>query len=96
MKIKDAKLIDVNKDLMIPVGNTDNDEEASAVNVAGISQHIVDSLPTIPTKTSQLTNDSGFSTFSGSYSDLSNKPSSETFVFTLKDGTKVNKTLLLG
>lgn len=28
----------------------------------------------IPTKTSQLTNDSGFSTFSGSYNDLTNKP----------------------
>ena len=30
--------------------------------------------PTIPTKTSQLTNDSGYTTFSGSYNDLSNKP----------------------
>lgn len=30
--------------------------------------------PTIPTKTSQLTNDSKFSTFSGSYNDLSDKP----------------------
>lgn len=30
--------------------------------------------PTIPSKTSQLTNDSNFSTFSGSYNDLSNKP----------------------
>lgn len=30
--------------------------------------------PTIPTKTSQLTNDSGFSTFSGDYNDLRNKP----------------------
>ena len=28
----------------------------------------------IPTKTSELTNDSGFSTFSGSYNDLTNKP----------------------
>ena len=28
----------------------------------------------IPTKTSQLENDSGFSTFSGSYNDLTNKP----------------------
>ena len=30
--------------------------------------------PTIPTKTSQLQNDSGFTTFSGNYNDLSNKP----------------------
>jgi hypothetical protein len=30
--------------------------------------------PTIPTKTSQLTNDSEFSTFSGSYNDLIDKP----------------------
>ena len=30
--------------------------------------------PTIPTKTSQLDNDSQFSTFSGSYNDLSDKP----------------------
>ena len=32
------------------------------------------SKPTIPTKTSELVNDSGFSTFSGNYNDLSNKP----------------------
>lgn len=30
--------------------------------------------PTIPTKTSELTNDSGFTTFSGDYNDLTNKP----------------------
>lgn len=30
--------------------------------------------PTIPTKTSDLTNDSGFTTFSGDYNDLTNKP----------------------
>ena len=30
--------------------------------------------PTIPTKTSDLTNDSGFTTFSGDYDDLTNKP----------------------
>ena len=30
--------------------------------------------PTIPTKTSELTNDSGYTTFSGSYNDLTNKP----------------------
>jgi hypothetical protein len=30
--------------------------------------------PTIPTLTSQLTNDAGFSTFSGSWTDLTNKP----------------------
>jgi hypothetical protein len=30
--------------------------------------------PTIPTQTSQLTNDAGFSTFSGSWTDLTNKP----------------------
>ena len=30
--------------------------------------------PTIPSKTSQLTNDSGFTTFDGNYNSLSNKP----------------------
>ena len=30
--------------------------------------------PTIPTKTSDLTNDSGFTSFSGDYDDLTNKP----------------------
>lgn len=34
----------------------------------------LNSKPTIPTKTSELTNDSGFTTFSGSYNDLSDKP----------------------
>lgn len=43
--------------------------------------------PTIPTKTSDLTNDSGFTTFSGDYDDLTNKPSIPTKVSDLTNDT---------
>ena len=38
----------------------------------GVSQIL--NKPTIPTKTSELTNDSGFTTFDGDYNSLTNKP----------------------
>jgi hypothetical protein len=55
----------------------------------------------IPTKTSDLTNDSGFTTFSGNYNDLTNKPTIpqgtfETWTFTLEDNTTVTKSVFIG
>ena len=50
-----------------------SDEIANKSDFSG-SYNDLTNKPTIPTKTSQLDNDSQFSTFSGSYNDLSDKP----------------------
>ena len=52
----------------IPAAQVNSDWNAAS----GVAQIL--NKPNIPTKTSELTNDSGFSTFSGSYNDLANKP----------------------
>lgn len=52
---------------------TPNDGVAQNISVKGLGS-LAYSSATIPTKTSELTNDSNFSTFSGNYNDLTNKP----------------------
>ena len=49
----------------------------------------------IPTKTSQLTNDSGFLTTHQDISGKADKSSAETWTFKLKDGTTVTKKVVL-
>ena len=71
---------------------TDKPEVPGQVNAdwnatSGVAQIL--NKPTIPTKTSELTNDSGYSTFSGSYNDLTNKPTIPTVnngTLTIKQG----------
>ena len=50
--------------------------DVEKISVGGTAYDICDATAraSIPTKTSQLQNDSGFTTFSGNYNDLSNKP----------------------
>ncbi len=52
------------------------DEKVANIEMNAFSGNYNDlsNKPTIPTKTSQLQNDSNFSTFSGNYSDLNGKP----------------------
>lgn len=50
-----------------------NKPDFSSVATSG-SYNDLSNKPTIPTKTSELENDSEYSTFSGNYNDLSNKP----------------------
>ena len=52
----------------IPAAQVNSDWNA----VSGVAQIL--NKPTIPTKTSELTNDSGFTTFDGDYNSLTNKP----------------------
>jgi hypothetical protein len=60
--------------------NVNNTRQASFTT----NQRINGSIDlTIPTKTSDLTNDSGFTTFSGRYDDLTNKPT----IPTVNDGS---------
>ena len=52
----------------IPAAQVNSDWNAAS----GVAQIL--NKPTIPTKTSELTNDSGFTTFDGDYNSLTNKP----------------------
>ena len=52
----------------IPAAQVQSDWNANS----GVAQIL--NKPTIPTKTSELTNDSGFTTFDGDYNSLTNKP----------------------
>ena len=52
----------------IPAAQVNSDWNANS----GVAQIL--NKPTIPTKTSELTNDSGFTTFDGDYNSLTNKP----------------------
>jgi hypothetical protein len=49
----------------------------------------------VPTKTSQLTNDSGFLTAHQDISGKADKSSAETWTFTLEDGSTVTKKVVL-
>ena len=67
-----------------------NDESASKITNSSItfgtnaSQYLSNkgtwqNVPTVPTNISAFTNDSGYTTFSGSYNDLTNKPTIHTY-----------------
>ena len=67
-----------------------NDESASKITNSSItfgtstSQYLANNgtwqnVPTVPTNISAFTNDSGYTTFSGSYNDLTNKPTIHTY-----------------
>lgn len=58
-----------------------------------------DQIPTVPTKTSQLTNDSGYQTASDVSTAVSTAISNqtkETWTFVLSNGSTVTKSVVLG
>lgn len=55
---------------------------------------LIDAI-TVPTKTSQITNDSGFLTQHQDISGKADKSSAETWTFTLEDGSTVTKKVVL-
>lgn len=84
-KDKDISNLVSNKDKFITSQLTKDDIEAM-----GLSYISLQNTPVIPNKVSQLTNDSGFTTFDGNYSSLSGKPSNlsdfTNDIVTIKDG----------
>lgn len=84
----------------VGLGNVDNVKQYSASNpppypVTSVNGKTGAVTVSVPTKTSQLTNDSGFLTDHQDISGKADKSSAETWTFTLEDGSTVTKKVVL-
>ena len=84
----------------VGLGNVDNVKQYSASNpppypVTSVNGKTGAVTVSVPTKTSQLTNDSGFLTAHQDISGKADKSSAETWTFTLEDGSTVTKKVVL-
>ena len=84
----------------VGLGNVDNVKQYSASNqppypVTSVNGKTGAVTVSVPTKTSQLTNDSGFLTSHQDISGKADKSSAETWTFTLEDGSTVTKKVVL-
>ncbi len=84
----------------VGLGNVDNVKQYSASNpppypVTSVNGEKGDVIVPVPTKTSQLTNDSNFLTAHQDISGKANKSDAETWTFTLEDGSTVTKKVVL-
>jgi hypothetical protein len=84
----------------VGLGNVDNVKQYSASNpppypVTSVNGKTGAVTVSVPTKTSQLTNDSNFLTAHQDISGKADKSSAETWTFTLEDGSTVTKKVVL-
>ena len=84
----------------VGLGNVDNVKQYSASNpppypVTSVNGKTGAVTVSVPTKTSQLTNDSNFLTAHQDISGKADKSSAETWTFTLEDGSTVPKKVVL-
>ena len=84
----------------VGLGNVDNVKQYSASNpppypVTSVNGKTGAVTITVPTKTSELTNNSGFLTAHQDISGKADKSSAETWTFTLEDGSTVTKKVVL-
>lgn len=84
----------------VGLGNVDNVKQYSASNpppypVTSVNGKTGAVTITVPTKTSELTNNSGFLTSHQDISGKADKSAAETWTFTLEDGSTVTKKVVL-